>query len=75
MLPRGRGLGEWEVGVSRCRLLYVEWISSKILLYGTENHVQYPVLNHNGGTSLVIPVAKTLCSQARAPGLDPWSGN
>lgn len=75
MLPRGSGLGEWEVGVSRCRLLYVEWISSKILLHGTENHVQYSVLNHNGGISLVIPVAEIPCSQGRVPGLDPWSGN
>ena len=30
---------EWEVGVSRYRLLYVEWISSRVLLYGTENYV------------------------------------
>ena len=31
------GRMEWEAGVSRCRLLYMEWISSKVLLYGTEN--------------------------------------
>ena len=29
-------------------LLYMEWISSKVLLYGTENYVQYPMINHNG---------------------------
>ena len=28
---------EWEVGVSRCKLLYMEWINNKILLYSTEN--------------------------------------
>ena len=23
---------EWEVGVSRCKLLYMEWINNKVLL-------------------------------------------
>ena len=35
-LPWGREHGEgmdWEFGVSRCRLLYIEWISNKVLLY------------------------------------------
>ena len=31
---------EWEVGVSRHRLLYIEWINNKILLYNTENYSQ-----------------------------------
>ena len=34
----GRGGGrEWEVGVSRCKLLYREGINNKVLLYSTEN--------------------------------------
>ena len=28
---------EWEAGVSRCKLLYMEWINNKVLLYSTEN--------------------------------------
>ena len=28
----GGGRFEWEVGVSRCRLLYTEWINNKVLL-------------------------------------------
>ena len=28
---------EWEYGFSRCKLLYVEWINNKVLLYGTRN--------------------------------------
>ena len=24
---------KWEVGVSRCKLLYLEWINNKVLLY------------------------------------------
>ena len=39
---------EWEVGVSRCKLLYTGWINHKVLLYSTENYIQYPGINHNG---------------------------
>ena len=35
---------EWEVGVSRCKLSYIEWINNKVLLYNTENHIQYPMI-------------------------------
>lgn len=34
-LPVGRGaryLSDWEFGISRCRLLYIERINSKVLL-------------------------------------------
>ena len=47
----GEGCGggmDWEVGISRCTLLYIEWIKSKVLLYSTGNYIQYPLLNHNG---------------------------
>lgn len=30
--PRGRGVMDWKFGGSRCKLLYVEWISNKFLL-------------------------------------------
>ena len=39
---------EWEVGVSRCKILYIEWINNKALLYTTGNYIQYLVINHNG---------------------------
>ena len=42
-----RGGMDWEFGVSRCKLLYIEWINNKVLLY-TGNYIQYPVINHNG---------------------------
>ena len=29
----GRGGMEWEFGVSRCKLLYIEWINNKVLLF------------------------------------------
>ena len=39
---------DWEFGISRCKLLYIEWINNKVLLYSTGNYIQYPVINHNG---------------------------
>ena len=39
--------GEWEVGVSRGKLLYIEGESNKVLLHRTEKYIQYPMLNHN----------------------------
>ena len=38
---------DWEVGVSRYKLLYIEWINNKVL-YSTENYIQYSMINHNG---------------------------
>ena len=40
-----RGEMEWELEVSRCKLLYIEWINNEVLLYGTGNYIQYPVVN------------------------------
>ena len=51
LVAKGEGVGEgmdWEIGVSRCRLLHIEWINSKVLLYSTGNYIQYPMINHNG---------------------------
>ena len=39
---------EWEVGVSRCKLLCIEWINNKVLLHSTEDYIQYPMINQNG---------------------------
>ena len=51
MVAKGEGVGggmERAVGISRCELLYIEWINNKVLLYSTENYIQYSVINHNG---------------------------
>ena len=50
VVAKGEGVGgwmEWEVGVSRCKLLYIEWIH-KVLLYSTGNYIQYPMISNNG---------------------------
>ena len=39
---------EWEFGLSRCKLLHIEWINDNVLLYSTGNYTQYPGINHNG---------------------------
>ena len=39
---------EREFGVSRCKLLYTEWINNKVLLYSTGDYIQSPVINYNG---------------------------
>ena len=39
---------EWEFAVSRCKLLYIEWINNKVLLFSTGNYIQYSVINPNG---------------------------
>ena len=44
----GGGRTGWEFGVSRCKLLCIEWIDNKVLLYSTGNYIQYPGINHNG---------------------------
>ena len=51
MVAKGEGAGggmEWEFGVSRCKLLHIEWMDNKVLLYSTGNNIQYPMINHNG---------------------------
>ena len=44
----GGGGWDWEFGISRCKLLYIERINNKDLWYSTGNYIQYPVINHNG---------------------------
>ena len=35
-----------EFGISRCKLLHIEWRNIKALLL--RNYIQYPVINYNG---------------------------
>ena len=42
---RVEGEMKLEIGVSRYQLLFMEWINNKVLLYSTENHIQYPMIN------------------------------
>jgi len=44
----GGGGKDWKFGISRCKLLYIEWINNKVLLYSMGNYSKYPVINDNG---------------------------
>ena len=39
------GVGGWG---QQIKLLYMEWLNNKILLYNTEKYTQYPMINHSG---------------------------
>ena len=51
-LPRKRreeGSGmHWEFGVSRYKLLGLEWISNEVLLHSTGNYTQSLGIDHDG---------------------------
>ena len=32
---KARGEMKWEAGISRCKLLYIEWLKNKVSLYST----------------------------------------
>ena len=37
---------DWKFRVSRCKLLYLEWINNKSLLYSTGDYIDYSMINH-----------------------------
>ena len=37
----------WAFGISRCKLLYTDWINTKALLYNIGIYSQCPVINHH----------------------------
>ena len=54
-----------EFGISRCKLLYIEWINNMVLLDNIGNYIQYPVINHHGKEYekeyIYIRVTESLC--------------
>ena len=44
---RGGSARDWEFGVSRCKLLHLEWISNEVLLYSTGNYIQSLGIDHD----------------------------
>ena len=49
-LQRGEeGCGmDWEFGVGGCKLLHLEWIKNKVLLYSIWNYIQSIVIEYDG---------------------------
>ena len=67
------GVKDWDFGISRCKLLYIEWIN-KFLPYSTRNYIQYPMINHNAKvyelyiyiyTHIHVCVTESLCHAAK----------
>ena len=60
---RGSSRDGVEGWVSRCKLLYIERIESKALLYSTDNYIRYPMINHSGKEYLEknICIPESLC--------------
>ena len=51
MVAKEAGQGgekDWDLGNSRCKLLYTGVITSKILLCSIGDCIQCPLINHNG---------------------------
>ena len=44
----GRDWKDREAGVSRCKLLHLEWISDEVLLYSRWNYIQSLGIDHDG---------------------------
>ena len=38
---------DWEFGVSRYKLLQLEWISNEVLPYSTEYYIQSLIMEHD----------------------------
>ena len=59
---------DWEFGVGRCKLLHLEWIYNKVLMYSTGNYTQYPVINHNAKEhkkkNVYMYITESLCCTA-----------
>ena len=60
-MPRGGGseVAGLGIGVSRWKLLHVQWESDEVLLYSTRNSIQSPVL-YPDGKEYILKKPKTL---------------
>ena len=45
---RGGSGMDWESGVSRCKLLDLEWVSNEVLLHSIGNYIQSLGTDHDG---------------------------
>ena len=62
---------DWEFGISRCKLLYIEWINNKVLLYNTGNYIQYSVINENDKEPIYPSVTESLLGSIPESGRSP----
>ena len=46
--PAGGSGRDWEFEGSRCKLLHLEWMGNKVLLYSTGNYIESLGIDHDG---------------------------
>ena len=39
---------DWELGVGKCKLLHLEWISNEVLLYSMGNYIPSLGIDYDG---------------------------
>ena len=69
MLAKGVEDGKelnWEFGIIRYALVYIEWMNIKVQLYNTRNYIQYLMINHNGKEyeNECVYITESLCCTA-----------
>ena len=47
---------EWEFGINKYKLVYIEWINNQVLLNSTGNYIQCPAINYNGKKNIKMCV-------------------
>ena len=60
---------DWEFGVSRCKLVHLEWISNEVLLHSARNYIKSLGIEHDGReheeknvcTYIYIYMTESLC--------------
>ena len=58
---------DWDFGINRCKLLYIEWIDHKVLLCSLGNYIQYPRIKPKGKEyekECICMINKSLCCAA-----------
>ena len=66
---RGGGRMDWESGVSRCKLLHLEWVKNKVLTVQQRRLYPSPCTDHNGKEYLkknvYMCITESLCYTAK----------
>jgi len=63
----GREGVDWDFGIGRGKVLPLEWINNKVLMYSTGNYIQYPATNYNGKEykkNVCMYITESLCCAA-----------
>ena len=63
-----RGMG-WEFGISRRKLVHIEWMN-KVLLYSIGNYIQYAVISSNGKDKNLLVVCLTRTPYPRSSSIN-----